>query len=509
MKFFRSIINPFIVALLVVCVQGNVLAGAFFAADFYDEPGVRLLNQPMGDYRARRQRLLSEIKDGVVVILGNVEEDAGVEARYRQNNWMAYLTGVRTPEAALMLVPPGLPSEKGAREIVFIPPRDVRAERWTGVQLAPGDEAAKAFGIERVLPTIINDTRGDTATTATTTANTTTPATTATQDRAAKDNILSKLKEASLLPAFKDASGQSKMKLYTIAPRRLRDGNVREYQFIERVKKELPGVEVVSVANIIAEMRKAKSAAELVLLQKAIDITGEAERDAARSMKPGMYEYEAQAIIEAAFTRRGAERPGFPSIVGSGLYSTILHYSENHKRIDAGDLVVCDIGAEYSLYTADITRTFPANGKFNARQRAVYQLVLDTQTAAAAYWKPGMTQLDLHLFAQNFMRQSTLRAKDVDGREYTMDHFFIHGLGHYLGMDVHDVGNYRRPMQPGEVFTIEPGIYIQTEKLGVRIEDDYVITPENTVRKLSAAIPSAPDDVERLMAESATRRADG
>jgi len=504
MKFFRSIINPFIVALLIVCVCGNLFASVLFGAtDFYDEPGVRLLNQPISDYRARRQRLLSEIKDGVVVILGNVEEDAGVEARYRQNNWMAYLTGVRTPEAALMLVPQGLPSENNAREIVFIPPRDVRAERWTGVQLAPGDEAAKAFGVERVLPTTINDARGDTATATTATTNIT-----ATQDRAAKDNILSKLKEAALLPAFKNASGQSKMKLYTIAPRRLRDGNVREYQFVERVKKELPGVEVVSVANIVAEMRKAKSAAELSLLQKAIDITGEAERDAARAMKPGMYEYEAQAIIEAAFTRGGAERPGFPSIVGSGLYSTILHYSENHKRIDAGDLVVCDIGAEYSLYTADITRTFPASGKFSARQRAVYQLVLDTQTAAAAYWKPGMTQLDLHLFAQNFMRQSTLRAKDVDGREYTMDHFFIHGLGHYLGMDVHDVGNYRLPMQPGEVFTIEPGIYIQTEKLGVRIEDDYVITPENTVRKLSAAIPSAPDDIERLMAESAARRAD-
>ncbi len=503
MKFFRPISNPFIVALLIVCVCGNLFAGVLSGADFYDEPGVRLLNQPVSDYRARRQRLLSEIKDGVVVILGNVEEDAGVEARYRQNNWMAYLTGVRTPEAALMLVPQGLPSENGAREMVFIPPRDVRAERWTGVQLAPGDEAAKAFGVERVLPTIINDARGDTATTTTATTNIT-----ATQDRAAKDNILSKLKEAALLPAFKNAQGQSKMKLYTIAPRRLRDGNVREYQFIERVKKELPGVEVVSVANIVAEMRKAKSTAELVLLQKAIDITGEAERDVARALKPGMYEYEAQSIIEAAFTRGGAERPGFPSIVGSGLYSTILHYSENHKRIDAGDLVVCDIGAEYSLYTADITRTFPASGKFNARQRAVYQLVHDTQTAAAAYWKPGMTQLDLHLFAQNFMRQSTLRAKDADGREYTMDHFFIHGLGHYLGMDVHDVGNYRRPMQPGEVFTIEPGIYIQTEKLGVRIEDDYVVTQENTVRKLSAAIPSAPDDVERLMSESAARRAD-
>jgi Xaa-Pro aminopeptidase len=439
--------------------------------DFYDEPGVRLLNQPVSEYRARRQKLMSEIKDGIVVILGNVEEEEGVEERYRQNNWMAYLTGVRTPGAAVMLVPPGLPSLNGAREIVFIPPRNLGMERWTGVQLAPGAETARAFGVERVLST--------------------------------SDDLWPKLREAAALPAFKDAECRSKMKLYTIAPRSLRNGYVREYQFVEQVKKELPSVEVAtgerSFVNIVGEMRKIKSPTEIALLQKAIDITGEAIGDIALNLKPGMYEYEVQAILEAAFTRGGAERPGFPSIVGSGIYSTILHYSENHKKIDPNDLVVCDIGAEYSLYTADITRTFPASGKFTPRQRAIYQLVLDTQRAAAAHWRPGMTNNDLHVFAVDYLRKSPLRARDVDGQEYTMDHFFIHQLGHYLGMEVHDTGHYIRPMQPGEVFTIEPGIYIQTEKLGVRIEDDYVVTPENTLRKLSAAIPSAPDEIERLM----------
>jgi Xaa-Pro aminopeptidase len=256
------------------------------------------------------------------------------------------------------------------------------------------------------------------------------------------------------------------------------------------------------ITNRLGEMRKVKSAAEIALLQKAIDITGEAQHDIAAALRPGMYEYEVQALLEAAFTRHGAERPGFPSIVGSGIYSTILHYSENHKKIDDGDLVVCDIGAEYSLYTADITRTYPANGKFTARQRAVYQLVLDTQAASAAYWKPGMTHADLQQFAQTFMRKSPLRARDADGREYTMDHFFIHSLGHWLGMDVHDTGDYILPITVGSVFTIEPGIYIQTEKLGVRIEDDYVIAPDNTLRKLSEKIPSTPDDIERLMARA-------
>ena len=448
------------------------------AADFYDEPGTRLLNQPIGEYRARRQRLMTELKDGIVVILGNVEEDAGIEARYRQNNWMAYLTGVRTPEAALMLVPQGMPSVSGSHEFVFIPPRDLAGERWTGVQLGPGEEAAKAFGVERVM--------------------------------SYKDDLWPKLKEAANLPSFKDAEGVSRMKLYTISPREPRNGFVREYKFVEKAREELPGVEIVSgersITNIVGEMRKFKSPSEIALLQKAIDITGEAQRDIASNLKPGMYEYEVQAILESAFMRNGAERPGFPSIVGSGVYSTILHYSENHKKIDAGDLVVCDIGAEYSLYTADITRTFPAGGKFTPRQREIYQLVLDTQSAIAAHWKPGITFLEIESFTHDFLRKSPLRARDVDGKEYTMDHFFIHSFGHYLGMEVHDTGDYFKPMKPGEVFTIEPGIYIQTEKLGVRIEDDYYVTPENTLRKLSDKISSRPDEIERMMAEATRRR---
>jgi Xaa-Pro aminopeptidase len=455
-----------LLALLLISAFMPLRSSAAPDSDFYDEPGVRLLNQPVSEYRARRQRLLSQIKDGIVVVLGNVEEDLGVEMRYRQNNWMAYLTGVHTPNAAVLLVPPGLPSVNGAHEIVFIPPRNLGGERWTGVQLGPGPEAARTFGVESVL---------------------------------AKDELWAKLKEAASLPAFKSAQGQTTMKLYTIAPRRASNGHVVEYDFVQRAHQELPGVEVASVANIVGEMRRVKSPSEIALLQKAIDITGEAQHDIALKLRPGMYEYEVQAILEATFTRNGSERPGFPSIVGSGLYSTILHYEENHKKIDPGDLVVCDIGAEYSLYTADITRTFPANGKFTPRQREIYNLVLDTQSAAAAHWKPGMTNYDLHLFAVEYLRKSPLRAKDTDGREYTMDHFFIHGLGHMLGMDVHDVADTLQPMQPGVVFTIEPGVYIQTEKLGVRIEDDYLVLPNGTLRKLSGQIPSAPDEIERIM----------
>lgn len=442
----------------------GIRAGA--KVDFYDERGVRLLNQPLAEYQARRAKLLSQIKDGIVVVLGNVEEDTGVEMRYRQNNWFAYLTGVRTPNAAVLLTPLGLPSSNGAREIVFIPARDPGAERWTGVQLGPGAETAKVFGVESVL---------------------------------AKDELWTRLKEAASLPAFKNAQGQSTMKLYTIAPRRASNGRVLQYDFVQQAQRELPGVEIRSVAGILGELRRIKSPSEIALLQRAIDITGEAHRDIALNLKPGMYEYEVQALLEAAFTRRGSERPGFPSIVGSGIYSTILHYAENHKKIEAGDLVVCDIGAEYSLYTADVTRTYPASGKFTVRQREIYNLVLATQAAAAAHWKPGMTNGDLHLFAVDYLRKSPLRARDTEGREYTMDHFFIHSLGHALGMDVHDVADGLHRLEPGEVFTIEPGLYIQTEKLGVRIEDDYLVLPNGTLQKLSEKLPSAPDEIERMM----------
>jgi Xaa-Pro aminopeptidase len=200
-------------------------------------------------------------------------------------------------------------------------------------------------------------------------------------------------------------------------------------------------------------------------------------------------------------------RAGFPSIVGSGLNSTVLHYNANRRTMQDGELVVIDIGAEYFYYTADITRTYPVNGKFTPRQRAIYQLVLDAQTAAAHEFKVGVTTLGgQNRIARDVIRKSPLRAKDEAGVEHTLDHFFVHGLGHYLGMDVHDVGNGGKPMQPGEVFTIEPGIYIPTEGFGVRIEDDYLVTKDG-LEKLSKDIPSDPDEIERLIAQSRTKAA--
>ncbi|HJQ71506.1 MAG TPA: aminopeptidase P N-terminal domain-containing protein [Blastocatellia bacterium] len=423
--------------------------------------GARVAGQPKTEYGARRQRLLEKVKDGIVVLIGAREEDLGEVGRFRQNNDFMYLSGVETPAAFLMIVPANLSPTKAAHEVVFIPARNPSHERWNGVQMGPGKEAEQWYGAQEVAPS---------------------------------DKFWDRLREAISSPAFKSTGA----KLYTLVPTGEAAKLTRENEFVETVRREFPDLQVTDVRPLIWEMRKVKSSAEVELLQKAIDITSEAHRDAARAIKPGVYEYQVQAALEYAFMRNGAERPGFPSIVGSGINSTILHYNTNRRRVEAGDLIVIDIGAEYSYYTADLTRTYPASGKFTPRQREIYQLVLDAQRAAERAFKPGESTVHtLYQVAADVMRTSKLR--DKQGR--TLERYFIHGLSHWLGMDVHDVGEYRK-IPAGAVLTIEPGIYIPEENFGVRIEDDYLATDKGLV-KLSAKLPSDPDEVERMMAAGA------
>ena len=252
-------------------------------------------------------------------------------------------------------------------------------------------------------------------------------------------------------------------------------------------------------------MRKVKSEAEAAMLRRAISVTADAQREVIRLIGPGIPEYRLEGAILGAFVAGGGSRAGFPSIVGSGPNSTVLHYNKNDRTLQDGDLVVVDIGGEYKGYTADITRTYPANGRFTPRQREVYQLVLDAQSAAVADFKPGVSTIAaLNRKVREFFQKSPLRAKDEKGETFSMDHFFIHGLGHHLGLDVHDVGDVTRPLGPGEVFTIEPGLYIPGESLGVRIEDDYRVTQDG-LEKLSKDIPVDPDEIERLIAQAKVR----
>jgi Xaa-Pro aminopeptidase len=434
---------------------------ALFATAFALRPAIadndKLAGIPQVEYRARRQKLMERIKDGVVVLVGAREEEFGEAGRFRQKNDFMYLTGVQTPSAFVMLAPAGLAAGKPAQETLFIPPRNLFQERWTGAQIGPGPEAEKLFGFQEV---------------------------------ASAEKFNDRLRD--LLESSPSA------KLYTIVPAGSAGEITRESRFIETLRRARPRLEIVDVSRYLAEMRKIKSPPEIALIQKAIDITGEAQRDAVHAVKPGAFEYEVQAVVEAAFTRNGAERPSFPSIIGSGINSTTLHHMENRGKIESGDLVVVDIGAEYSYYAADITRTYPADGKFAPRQLEVYKLVLEAQRAAEKAFKPGQsTMAQLNRVALDTMKASRLR--DKEGR--SLEKYFIHGLGHFLGMDVHDVGSLA-DLPVGSVITIEPGIYIPDEKLGVRIEDDYLVTETGLV-KLSRKIPSNPDEMERAMSQSA------
>jgi Xaa-Pro aminopeptidase len=249
-----------------------------------------------------------------------------------------------------------------------------------------------------------------------------------------------------------------------------------------------------------APLRLVKDDDELTRLRKAITLTTGAEREAMATIKPGVYEYEAEAVIEYAFRRGGAERLGFPSIVGSGPNSVALHYDKNRRKMEAGDVVVMDIGAEFGYLTADVTRTAPVSGTFTPRQRAIYRLVLATQQTAIDSVRPGIDIPRLNQIARAYLQAHS----DTLCGNVSCDKYFVHGLSHWLGMDVHDVGALRTPLAPGMVLTVEPGIYLPQEGLGVRIEDDVLVTADGH-EVLSSGAPRQPEEVEALVRRGGRR----
>jgi Xaa-Pro aminopeptidase len=410
------------------------------------------------EYDARREAAMAAMPDGILVVRGAVEEEAGEATKFRQNNTFFYLTGIEAPGGYLVLNPLAPP---GARETIYLPAVNPLFERWTGPQVKPDAETALSYGLD---------------------------------DARTVDKL-----EADLAAILAAADGAKKLRLYTIIPGGSSARFSRDTATVEMLERLITPERratwaMANASHYLGELRRKKSPAEVELLRRAIAITGEAQAGVARVLGPGRYEYEAEAEILSAYLRNGAMRQGFPSIVGSGPFSTVLHYANNTRKMEAGDLVVVDIGAEYEYYTADVTRTWPVSGTFTPRQRQIYELVLSTQRAVEKAYRPGMTMQDLNRVAREHMKKSPLR--DASGA--TLETAFVHGLGHFLGLEVHDVGDYSKPLQPGDVFTIEPGIYLPDERLGVRIEDDYLVTEKGLV-KLSADIPSDPDAIERMV----------
>ena len=395
----------------------------------------------------RRRALLRRIGRGAVVLPAarerNIERDYVQDNDFRQDNTFFYFTQLETEGAWLVMTARGPDS---LETVLFLPARLPGQERWTGLRLGPDSSAVQLSGIAKVLPTDSLDSR------------------------------LTRLR-------FSNAPVYLPLRPSARDERRIND-------------IVFSGADVRNVLPLVDSMRVVKDADEIGRLRHAIDISVAGHVAAMRSARPGMYEYELEAALEAGFRSNGADRLGYPSIVGSGPNSTTLHYDVNRRRTESGDLVLIDAGAEWGQYTADVTRTFPVNGKFTPRQKAIYDLVLGAQQAAFDSVRPGITLWQLDAIARRYMREHSgtlCGEKTCDDREY-----FNHGLGHPIGMDVHDVG-FGRPLEPGMVLTLEPGIYLQAERLGVRIEDDVLVTAAGG-EWLSAGAPRTTDAIERLMA---------
>lgn len=415
--------------------------------------------QPGADYHARREALAKKA-GGVVVLLAPLEPmDAVYE--FRQEDNFYYLSGVTVPGAGLLVAPAteaqGDTPARAYTEILFLPPRNLRLEKYTGPQMG-GDnpEAPKVTGFDRVedmskLPEevakLLANQRPSVYTELSPPGST-----------SASDDMLGFLRHSNAMVFFQD------------------------------------------VTMTLTALRTVKDAGEIALIRKAVDASVAAHLAAMKAVKPSVKEYEVSAIMQYEWTRRGCERPSYAPIVGSGHSSTVLHYSEDTATMKAGDVVVIDAAAEYSMYAGDITRTLPVNGHFTPRQKEIYEIVLGAQEAAMAAFQSGKSLLvgdsdaSLNKAAKDYIKA---HGKDLHGQP--LDQYFIHGLGHYIGLNVHDPGDYKTPLAPGMVFTIEPGIYIPEENIGVRIEDDFLVGADGKLIKLSAALPSKAEDVERAM----------
>ena len=428
-------------------------------------PATALERQPSADYHARRVALSRKTNGGVVVLFAAVEAE-GPNALYgfRQDDNFYYLTGLSQPGGAVLIAPEVAGDGDKARpytEILFLPGRNYSQEKWTGPKLGPEDpEARKLTGFDRV-------------------------------------EILDKLREelVRLLPS-------PRATVYSDLPS-FQEGSASStpLEWLRRANAFPVYVSLEDVKPMLAEMRRVKDAGEIALIRKATEASMAGHLAAMHALRPGMTERQIEAIVQYEFQKRGCERPAYAPIVGAGFNSTVLHYSDDSATIQAGDVLLIDAGGEYSMYATDITRTMPASGKFTARQREIYDIVLGAQEAAIKAFRAGHSTMSgdaadaLYKIAYNYINT---HGKDAHGKP--LGQYFIHGLGHFVGLSVHDVGGTTVPLDKGMVFTLEPGIYIPEERLGVRIEDMFYVDQDGSLVRLTAGLPRTTEEVEAAMA---------
>jgi Xaa-Pro aminopeptidase len=428
-------------------------------------------------FAARRKALLDAMGEGVMVIAAppTFIRNNDVEHEYRQASDLYYLTGFDEPESVLVLST----VHPEQRAVLFLRSRDPERETWDGPRLGV-ERAPEALGIDAAFPIRELDER--------------------------LPNYLENVRRAHYRIGLDRRFDERFLAALDVVRMRARRGG------------EYPS-EIVDPGVLLHEMRLNKSDAEIATMRRAAAITREAHLAAMRAARPGRFEYEVEAELLRTFRAHGSERPAYGSIVGSGPNATILHYRKNDRQLEQGDLVLIDAGAEYGYYASDVTRTFPVSGRFSREQRAVYEVVLRAQLAAIAAVKPGATLESIHDETVSVLLDGLLELGLLHGEKQQLlengdyKKFYMHRTSHWLGMDVHDVGRYHRggaprPLEPGFVLTVEPGLYISPHAeveagfrgIGIRIEDDILVTQDGH-DNLTSDIPKSVADLESVLAE--------
>lgn len=461
------------------------------------------------DLTARRVRLMEKMGPDTLLVLRSAPHrvySLDVDYEYRQDSNFYYLTGIEEPDATLVL----MPGNTGRKQFLFLPARDAMAEHWNGKRLSVEEGRAQS-GVADVL----------------------------------FSSDLEPFLEAVLSgrpwlphrraprPADFDPflaavdAGRAKLAVVLDQPPRIAGEVSPLLAWANQMRDRFPGLTVVNATRMVHALRQVKSPYERRMLVLSAQVSAEAHLAGMRAAKPGANEYEVKAAIEAVYRRRGALSPGYPSITGSGPNTTILHYARAGRRMDAGDLMLVDAAANTGYYTVDITRTYPVGGKFSDAQKDIYRIVLEAQNQAMTVAQSGARPFDVHRKTEDVIKAGLLRLgliADASGDQFRT--WYTHGAVHYLGIDVHDVGDANVPLAPGHAFVIEPGIYVRPDALetlsktdenlefirkvrpafekykgiGVRIEDSFILNSDG-LEWLSKGVPRTVEEVEAFLAE--------
>ncbi|MCX7895863.1 MAG: Xaa-Pro peptidase family protein [Thermoanaerobaculum sp.] len=414
-------------------------------------------------YRGRRQKVVEAVGEGGVAVLLGARDARGYGdvGTFRQEPNFFYLSGVEIPNAALIL--------GQGRDELYLPARRPALEAWLGPRFGPGEEAAQALGFAQV------------------------------KDVQGTEVVVEARRRP--VPGFEDflaallASGKE---LWICLPPPSSSAPLTpEQDLVARLRQRLAHFAVRDLSPVLTSLRLRKSSGELQLLQRAVEITASAIKAVASTLAPGVTEAHLEGVAYAELRRQGAEGWSFPPIVGSGSASCVLHYDHNLGTCGAGELVVVDLGARFGYYCGDLTRTLPVSGTFTPRQRELYQAVLAAYEAAVARIRPGATLGELRHAAYESLRTSGV----TDRQGVPVSEYFLHGIGHFLGLEAHDAGAESQVLEPGMVITVEPGVYLPDELVGIRIEDDYLVTEEGARCLTPSWLPREAEAVAALVGQ--------